>query len=206
MIRYPLLLLLFFVAFISCKESSVEENIVDDIRQEVRGLTSDDAKRNYLEKILEDDQRVRGSEGQQLALAYGADSEQHMNWVDTQIAMDDDNLHKIETYFDIHGYPSAALGADASTAPWIVIHHAQDYEARERNFATVYGAYQNGDIDDGAVSFYLGRMYRMKFGEGHTMENPYMPEDEIDFLIEALELRNHIDDGDSHVEEEQNLE
>jgi molybdopterin synthase catalytic subunit len=69
-----------------------------------------------------------------------------------------------------------------------VIHHAQDYETRERNFEKVYEAYLKGDIDDGAISFYLGRMYEMKNGERLRMESPYRAEDEINQLIKELNL------------------
>ena len=52
----------------------------------------------------------------------------------------------------------------------------------------VYEAYLKGDIDDGAISFYLGRMYEMKNGERLRMESPYKSEDEINKLIEELNL------------------
>jgi hypothetical protein len=52
----------------------------------------------------------------------------------------------------------------------------------------VYEAYLNGDIDDGAISFYLGRMYQKRYGERLKMESPYKAEDEINQLIKYLDL------------------
>jgi len=71
------------------------------------------------------------------------------------------------------GYPSKEMGQMAVNTPWMVIHKAQGYEPRKRNFDKVYEAYLKGDINDGAISFYLGRMYQIKKGERFRMESPY---------------------------------
>jgi hypothetical protein len=80
------------------------------------------------------------------------------------------------------------MGESATTSPWMVIHHAPDYEPRERNFRIIYDAYLKGSIDIDALSFFLGRMYEMKFGKRHRMENPYQMEDEGNQLMEELDL------------------
>jgi hypothetical protein len=98
------------------------------------------------------------------------------------------NLFKIEYYLEVHGYPKKEMGEMATTAPWMVIHHAQSYETRERNFRIIHDAYLNGSIDIDALSFFLGRMYEMKFGERHRMENPYRMEDEVVQLMGKLNL------------------
>ena len=70
-------------------------------------------------------------------LKYGKDSEEHMEYVKAQWRQDEINLIKIEKYLEIHGYPEKELGGQATTAPWMVIHHVQGYEVRERNFEKI---------------------------------------------------------------------
>ncbi|MBL0190347.1 MAG: hypothetical protein IPQ18_03120 [Saprospiraceae bacterium] len=84
--------------------------------------------------------------------------------------------------------PKKEMGGFATTTPYMVIHHAQSYDARERNFEIVYAAYLNGDIDHTAISFYLGRMYQMKYGVRLQMEGHYTLADEINKLIKELNL------------------
>jgi hypothetical protein len=180
---------LLFILILSsgCKERVVDESSI--IENEIRQLETTDDKKMYLEKIMEDDQRVRDTEkSAHLMLTYGKDSPEHMEYVKAQWTQDEINLKKIEKYLEIHGYPGKEMGNDATDAPWMVIHHAQGYEVRERNFEEVYGAYLKGDIDDGAISFYLGRMYQMKFGERLDMQSPYTAEDEINLLVSELGL------------------
>lgn len=180
------ILILISILFIGCSENANRGN--SEIENEIIKLETNEDKKQYLEKILEDDQKVRGSEGQELMLKYGKDSKEYMDYVKAQWKMDETNLSKVEKYLEIHGYPNKELGDRATTTPWMIIHHAQGYDSRERNFEKVYEAYLKGDIDDGAISFYLGRMYEMKNGERLRMESPYKSEDEINKLIEELNL------------------
>ncbi|MEM1216701.1 MAG: hypothetical protein AAGJ82_13490 [Bacteroidota bacterium] len=150
------ILILSSILLLGCSDNLSEE--YSNIETEIIELGTEEEKKRYLENILKDDQKVRGSKGQDLMLQYGKDSKEHMDYVKAQWKMDEINLWKVEKYLEIHGYPSKALGDNATTCPWMVIHHAQGYDTRERNFETVYKAYLKGDIDDGAISFYLGRM------------------------------------------------
>ncbi|HKK73912.1 MAG TPA: acyl-CoA synthetase [Saprospiraceae bacterium] len=51
--------------------------------------------------------------------------------------------------------------------------------AQVKHFPTIYQAYLSVDIEEGAMSFYLGRMHEMKFGERLEMESPFWPEEQI---------------------------
>ncbi|NNF36634.1 MAG: hypothetical protein HKN68_21205 [Saprospiraceae bacterium] len=178
---------IFLLATFACKQKKVSES--SKIENEILQLKTNEEKKLYLEEIMMDDQRVRDSEiSAALMLRYGKDSKEHMDYVRAQWKQDEINLKKIENYLEIHGNPGKEMGSDATAAPWMVIHHAQGYEARERNFEAVYGAYLKGDIDDGAISFYLGRMYDIKYGERLDMESPYTAEDEINLLVKELDL------------------
>ena len=188
--KVKLVLIFTLVSILGCSEQvNLTDAMTAEIENEIQLLKTPDAKKKYLEKILEDDQSVRdGQLSADLMLKYGKNSKEHMEYVKTQWKQDEINLVKIEKYFEIHGYPDKELGTKATTAPYMVIHHARDYEPRMRNFEIVYEAYLNGNIDDGAISFYLGRMYQMKNGERLYIESPFRPEDEINQLIKELGL------------------
>lgn len=179
-------LLIFTVCF-SCQSDQKSESA--GIIEEVKNLNSNEAKQAYLEQVFSDDQAVRNGEGQEILIQFGQDSEEYRNHTQAQWDQDDLNLKKVEAYINIHGHPDReTLGETASITPWAVIHHSRDYHARDRNFETIYAAFLNDNIDDGALSFYLGRMYRMKFGERLKMESPFTIQDELKTLIEKLDL------------------
>ncbi|HFA47851.1 MAG TPA: hypothetical protein ENJ95_02395 [Bacteroidetes bacterium] len=182
------ILIVFLILFCGCAEKTKKE--ISAIEEEISQLNSIEDKKLYLEKILEDDQAVRNSEkSAELMLKYGNDSEEYMEYVKTQWKQDEINLHKIEAYLKKFGYPkNDEMGKNAVTAPWIVIHHQTDTGIRNRNFEILYKAYLNGDIDDTAMSFYLGRTYEFTFRERFKMESPFKSEDEINKLIEKLNL------------------
>ncbi len=143
------------------------------IEDAVEGLTTIEKRKAFLQKIWDDDQGVRDG-----------------NSSDTDMMnMDVVNVEKVETYLQKYGYPTKDIYEDLALVPWVVIHHASGYEIRERHIKTIYSAYKNGDIDDGAMSFYLGRMHHIKFGERFRMKSPFMPDDEIDSLISIMDLK-----------------
>jgi len=170
----------------ACQTS--DRNQKSDIVSEIEALKTDAQKIVYLENILDKDQEVRSDEEEELAKSYGAGSKEYKKYIDEQWAMDSINLIKIEHYLAIHGYPNHELGKDAKMTPWIVIHHAKGYAARERNFEVIYEAYLNEYINDSFLSGYLDRMYFLKHFESFRMKGPYNIKDEIDQLIEVLDL------------------
>ncbi len=174
--------------FFGCNNKPNKQN--SDIKSEIERLESVEDKKRYLEKILEDDQKVRGSKSQELMLQYGKDSKEHMDYIKAQWKQDEVNIQKVEAYFEKYGYPEKKImGRDAALAPWSVIHHSTDIGIRNRNFGFLYDAYLNGDVDDTAMSMYLGRTYNFTYGESFNIESPFKPEDEINQLIEKLKLK-----------------
>ncbi|HHS95784.1 MAG TPA: hypothetical protein ENJ45_04275 [Phaeodactylibacter sp.] len=173
---------------LGCNEQVKEEVLT--IEEEVNQLTTLEAKRLYLEKIHDDDQSVRDNEtSAALVSKYGRNSEEYMNFVRRQWKQDSLNLERVEKYLSVYGHPTKEMGHLAAGTPWLVIHHAQGFETRVRNFERIYEAYLKGDIDDGAISFYLGRMYEVKNdGKRLRMKSPYKPDDEINLLIKELGL------------------
>jgi len=181
------ILLMSLMTIVGCLGNS-EQNTTN-LEMEIDGLETDDAKKRYLERILEDDQKVRDGEvSAGIMLKYGQNSNEYLNYIRSQAKQDHINLEKIEHYLFRFGYPKRSEVGQAADVPWLVIHHSQGSEARKRNFVEVYKAYLRGDIDGGAMSFYLGRMYEIRYGERLKMESPYTGDDEINQLIRSLDL------------------
>ena len=187
-----IILAIILVLIFSCSgKVNKSDKQVKQIEKEIQQLEEPKAKSKYLEKILEDDQKVRnGDQSAKLVAKYGIDSPEYKEYVQNQWKQDKINLIKIEKYLEFHGYPNKQMSEKATTALWMVIHHAQGYQVRERNFKIIYEAYLTGKIDENAISFYLGRMYKMKNGERLKMESPYQMKDEINQLIKGLNLEN----------------
>ncbi len=142
-------------------------------------LTTDIVKQEFLEAVYRDDQTVRTN----------AQKEREMNEIDAK------NLEKIEAYLAKWGHPSKELhGRQAADAPWLVLHHQplpptpEKCKIRRKYFPIIYQAYLDGHIQDGAVSFYLNRIYQSEKGHRFEIESPYMPQDELDQLMDALDL------------------
>lgn len=179
--------LILLITFFSCTPNNIPNH--NSIENEIENLKTTEAKRSYLESIFRDDQKLRGGHGQQIMIKYGPDSKEYKEYIQHQIKQDAENLLKIETYMAKHRHPNKSeVGERAAVTPWAVIHHAQGYEVREKNFAILYQAYVQGDIDEGQLSMFLGRMYRIKNGHSFEMKTTHTAEDEINQLIIELNL------------------
>lgn len=187
---YILILTTISAILLSCNEKQSTDFF--KIENEISCLESFEDKKSYLEAIYKDDQRVRDAEkSTELINKYGINSKEYRIYGQAMRQQDAINLAKIEGYFATYGYPEKEMGEIATMTPWLVIHHAEGYKVREGNFEIIYGAYLEGSIDIDAVSFFLGRMYEIKFGERFRMGNPYRLEDEVDMLMEKLGLENN---------------
>ena len=173
------ILVLSILFFCACQ--SKQESISKDIESQVEKLLTNEDKKLFLEKILEDDQSVRDSKkSAALMMKYGKDSKEEMEYTRQQCSQDEVNLVKIESYLNKFGYPNIInLGEEAATAPWIVIHHTTDVDVRNRNFKKLYQAYLNDNIDDTQLAFYLGRTYKFINREDFYIKSPFKSEDEI---------------------------
>lgn len=159
------------------------------IDQEVESLQTIEKQRIFLEEIGKLDQDVRHHSTNQLK-AYGYDSDQHQLALQEMMQMDRDNLSRIELYFKIHGHPRLDdHGQKATNVPWMVIHHSsEDTQPRRQNFKYLYTAFKDGDLDDGALTFFLNRMYDFKYGYRIDWNRPFTAEEELDTLFKALDL------------------
>lgn len=160
-----------------------------DIDNEIRQLSTIKDKEKYLLNIYEVDQKIRGDKGDAILLEKGHASTEYQELLREMMEIDYRNLAKIEAYLKLYGHPlKAEMTEKAVMTPWLVIHHASDYEPRVRNYEFLYDAYKNENIDEGMFSMFLARMYERKFGERLDMGGSYLEKDKIAIMIEKLEL------------------
>lgn len=179
--------ILIICCIFSCKEKPISQTEL--IERELNALTTNDLKRAWLEAISAEDQKMRQGQSAEIMLKHGSKSKEMRIYTDSMNALDELNLLKIESYLKKYGHPKKSeLGKRVVEVPWMVIHHANTYDDRERNFGVIYQAFLDGEIDDGALAFYLGRMFQMKNGYRFEMKSPYKGIDEINQLIEKLGL------------------
>ncbi len=153
-------------------------------------LDSDAAKQMFLEQLFADDQELRQGQSSEIINTFGENSEAYKKFNDQFIRQDSINIIRTEFYFENYGYPAKAqLGDIACVAPWAVIHHSNDLDIRNRNFKCIFQGYNNGDIDDSAMSMYLGRSYEQTFGHRFEMPSPFKDSDRIEKLMEFLEFK-----------------
>ncbi len=164
-----------------------------EIVNEVKRLKTNKDKQKYLEKIFEDDQKFRQGQSSNLWARYGTDSPQFVEYREALNYRDSINLVKVETYFEYFGHPlKVDVGDLASQVPYLVIHHSNSYEDRERNFPILFDAYNSGILEEEDFAFYLNRMHEMKFGDLLIPKGHYKEKDKIDEIIDKLDLGNSI--------------
>jgi len=183
MLRFLTLFLLFIF---SCQ---VVDNSADELDVQLAALKSDADKKNYLEEIFKEDQKYRQGQSAQILQQYPKTSQRYLEFMRKFDTNDSLNLAKVERYLTTFGYPNIEKhGELAAQTPWAVIHHCPDYEKRAAHFKTLHKAYKDRNIDGGAFSLYLERMYSSKFRQQFRIEGNYQPQVMIDSLIEILNL------------------
>lgn len=127
----------------------------------------------FLENMYDRDQEVRNTDqppGQ-------------MNNVDRE------NLKQIETYLREYGHPNIKdHGNKASGTPSLIIHHSNVKGIRKKHFPMIYKAYKEGNINEGALSFYMNRWHRIRYGHMIDWNGPFTIDREIDTLFQRLEI------------------
>jgi len=164
-----------------------------EISKEIAALSSNSQKQQYLEQIHKDDQKYRGKMRANILSTYGEDSDENEEFLRAFKLMDSLNLIKVEEYLDKFGHPKKdVVGEYATTTPWLVVHHAYDYEAREKHFKTIYAAYLNGEINEFLMHGFIGRMYKMKNGKDFKYLSRNSLRKEMDMMMTDLGLQELI--------------
>lgn len=191
--RFYLILLL---ALISCQKEKPYHPLKKTLRQsanqeiidELKTLTSDSLKGEYLQEIYSLDQSLR-REDAEYRQKYGYHPQAEKNRWKKINEVDNLNLQKIEAYLEMYDYPHPLLvGKTKSQTPWLIIHHASDIETREKNLDHLYQAYTDKRLPASYFAAYLQRWHKMKFGNMITLKNPFTNEEEITALFNALDI------------------
>lgn len=194
-----LLILCSFIAIFSCKTEStstppptapveLKTYTPEDFKEEIDELTSNSARSIYLEKIYRKDQKVRKAE-QKAIQNFGYNSKEHLAAKHDFMQSDLINFAKIEQYLKTYPYPGMNQeGAEASSAPFIVIHHNMNLDYRNKHFKSLYEGWKKKNLTDGQLALYLNRSHKIKFGEMFNMPNPFTREAQIDSLAKRLKL------------------
>jgi hypothetical protein len=179
-------LIILSLLIFACNNTKEREH---QIANEIEKLNTIEQQKNFLLAISSSDQAVSESETEAVT-KFGYDSKEHKTAIEKMFQTDIGNLTKIEAYLKKYGYPSKDNhGKEACSTPWIVVNHAPDgIESRLRNFKYMYDAYKKGDLDSGQMSFYLNRMYRIKFNKELEWGRPFRVEEELDSLYKTLNL------------------
>jgi hypothetical protein len=114
------------------------------IKQRIDSLTTPEARKKYLNDLLEMDQAYRGD--------------------DVKVSHDMDNLVSVAYYLNTHGYPDKATYGDAyKILPLIFIHTSYDALTRLA-FPLVYKTFQAKYTSETQVrTYYLRPLYELKF-------------------------------------------
>lgn len=162
--------------------------------KEINGLYSDKLQKDFLEEIINDDQRIRNEE-QSILVKKGIDSKDYKDFIDEMMVHDYGNLLKIECYLKRYGHPSIRRhGEKAVYCPWLIIHHSSELEPREVHFKILYDAYLSKDLDESLFSSYLERFYWMKFGKSFESKGK---NNKVLEIIESLKMKCNMDGAEN---------
>ena len=169
------------------QETKQEATIEDDQLE----LSTNEAKRSFLEKVLADDRAVRnGQEEARLILEHGYGSTEVYEYRRAQKKQDSINFEAIGSYLELYSYPNKdSLGKDAATTPWLVIHHQTNPGKRKQYFKYLYQAYLDKHIDSRAFEMYLDRTHQYLYRSNFEMGGgSYKYDEKIKLLMEKMKL------------------
>ncbi len=162
---------------------------IKEIDATIATLETIDSKKAYLDNISKEDQKLRKDQGSKIIIEFGDNSNEHIEFMKRLNQLDSLNYLKVDRYLLKHGYPNKMeYGQEACIAPWMVIHHSNSIEKRNKHFDLLYSAYKDEDLDYNAFSLYLGRTYKMIFNQRFRTNGNRTQNEEIDDLIKELGL------------------
>jgi len=175
------------VAFTACTPSSTNSQATID--KEIKALTTNAAKKDYLAKILSIDQQFRTGQEEEVQKKEGLTSQAYKDFLANRTKLDRENYKKIDRYLAIHGHPKPMeVSLNLTSVPCTVIHHGGSYEEQASHFKTMHQAYKSGYFTNYIFMLYLNGMYDQKFDKRLKLESPYTEEDEISAIQKALGL------------------
>jgi hypothetical protein len=174
-------------------EQAIEQETKDEatLEDDQLELTTNQAKRAFLEEVLAKDRAVRmGSEEGRIIVKHGYGSAELYEYRKAQSDQDLANFESIGAYLEAYGYPKKdSLGKDATLTPYLVIHHQTDPGKRNQYFNYLYQAYQTGQISNRDFEKYLDRTYQILYRSIFDFGSDSLKTDEkIEMLMEEMKL------------------
>jgi len=193
--KYQFIILLSLLITLSaCNSNSNSNNSSNStvnqaaIAQQVKELTTNKAKKDYLTQILSVDQQFRKGQEDKL-LAEGKESQAYKDFIANRSKLDRENFQKIEQYLAAHGHPVPfEVSLNLTSTPITVVSHAGNLEEQKKYYSMFQQAYKKGYFTDHIFMKYMHGMYHQKFGKKLKLKSPYTGDDEINALESALGL------------------
>jgi hypothetical protein len=182
---------LFLLVATSCNQTS---NIDPKglFAEEIKKLTSDKMKSDYLYDLWHEDQHFRKGEEGDIISKHGYDSKEHKAFKVKWKTHDNAVFNKMKLYLQIYGYPNdiSQYHELAINAFPIIIGHNHNYKAQRELLPYLYKAYKEGSCPLGDLVWVLGEMHESKHrGKRYEMKsNRFTVEDEFEELNDVLNL------------------
>jgi hypothetical protein len=133
------------------------ESLVDRTEGQVKQSTEIKELRDELEKMLDEDQRLR-TQTNDVEKKYGHNSKELAALWAEQEAIDKKLLRRLEEIIRQYGWPGKSfVGADASLAAFLILQHA-DYEYQKKYFPLVKEAERKKEINPSNVALLEDRI------------------------------------------------
>ena len=176
----------------SCKNNEIKKEKISlekNTLEKIDSLITYKDQSEYLENIVNEDQNIRNEE-QYILSKKGINTIDYMNIIKKMSNLDKINLSKIEYYLLKYGHPSIIIhGEKASYCPWLIIHHSEDLQTREKHFNVLYNAYVDYNLSESLFILYLQRFYQMKYGKSYDSNNKNI---EVDDIIKKLKINKEV--------------
>lgn len=184
------MIILVLLTLTACESGSSGKYAVID--KELKTLTTNEKKRDYLQKILVIDQQFRKGQEDQLRVK-GMDTKEYKDFMANRTKLDQENYVKIDRYIEMYGHPKPFdVSLNLTAVPITVITHGGNFDEQSKHFPALHQAYRKGYFTNYIFVKYLKGMHQLKFGTYHKMKSPYTEEEEIEELqrVLGLELTN----------------
>ena len=177
----------------ACNQSS-SSSINPAYLEQIKNLSTDKDKNDYLYNLWQLDQNIRTSEEESSIInKHGYNSKEHKSFLKTWIKKDQQVFQKLKLYLEIHGYPKnkSEYHELAINAFPIIIGHNHDYKAQKELLPYLYNAYKEGYCSVEDVVWILGEMYESKHGgkRYNMTTNKFTTQQEFTELVEVLNLK-----------------
>ena len=183
-------LTILFILALSISFGQNEDSLLLKLESiDIETFEKNEDKKEYLELVFNLDQAIRESYDK-IHLEFGRESKEFFSIIKKWREVDSILLSSMIKYLETYSYPKKELGELACYTPQLIFHHTsgtvKELELKRRFFPTFYSAYKETAIDEGAMYFYLYRLYGQVFKEEYSSD--LGQEEQIMDLINKLNI------------------